>query len=91
MLIICAYDIPDDKRRRRMFKTLNRFGRPVQRSVFECDLKPRQYAEMLEAVRAVLEPAEDRVRCYKLCAKCLQTVETYGLGEITTTPVVYVV
>lgn len=38
MFIILAYDIPDDRRRTRLFKTLKRFGFAVQESVFEFHL-----------------------------------------------------
>jgi len=36
--IVLAYDIPDDRRRTKLFKTLKRFGFPVQESVFEFHL-----------------------------------------------------
>ena len=80
MHIVFCYDIPDDKRRTRLRKTLLRFGHPVQYSVFECELTPTQLAEMRKAVKAVLKRKEDNVRYYELCGECAMRVETHG-GE----------
>jgi CRISPR-associated protein Cas2 len=38
MFYLVSYDIPDDKKRTRMAKTLRDFGERVQLSVFECIL-----------------------------------------------------
>jgi len=41
-----AYDIEDDRTRRRVAKTLKGYGRRVQRSVFECNLTRQQIREL---------------------------------------------
>jgi CRISPR-associated protein Cas2 len=91
MQIVVVYDIPDDKRRTRLRKTLLRFGTPVQFSVFECDLAPRQLARMEKAVRAVMKPHEDNVRYYQLCRSCAKSAEVFGGQPITERKEVYVV
>ena len=91
MHIVLAYDIPDDKRRARLRKTLMRFGTPVQYSVFECDLSQRQLERMEKAVRAVIKRGEDNVRYYRLCRGCAQTAEVFGGQPLTQRREVYVV
>ena len=39
MFIVISYDIPDNKRRTKVMKTLKNFGAHVQYSVVECELK----------------------------------------------------
>ena len=89
-LVIC-YDIPDTKRRTRLHKTLKGYGQPVQYSVFECDLTPRQVQRLLKAVRAVIEPAQDNVRYYQLCRNCAAGVEVFGGKPLEETKAVYVI
>lgn len=91
MQLVLVYDIPDDRRRARLFKTMKRFGTPVQYSVFECDLSPREIVRMEKAVRAVIEASEDNVRCYRLCRYCSETAQMFGGQPLTQKRKVYVV
>jgi CRISPR-associated protein Cas2 len=43
----------------------------VQYSVFECQLRPRDFKRLRERLKPLLEPKEDDVRFYRLCASCL--------------------
>jgi CRISPR-associated protein Cas2 len=90
-MIVFVYDIPDDKRRERLRKTLLRFGTPVQYSVFECDLSPRELKRLAKAVRALIKPQEDNVRYYQLCRSCAQGAEVFGGRPLTERKAVYVV
>ena len=58
--LVC-YDIADDKRLRRVFKTCYNFGEHLQFSVFECDLNPSEKIE-LEKRLAILSTTT-RIRC----------------------------
>ena len=91
MQIILVYDIPDDKRRTRLRKTLLRFGTPVQYSVFECDLSQRQLERMAKAVHAIIKKHEDNVRYYQLCRSCAKGTEVFGGTPLTERREVYVV
>jgi CRISPR-associated protein Cas2 len=91
MPLVLAYDISDDKRRERLRKTLLRFGTPVQYSVFECDLSPRQLQRMRKAVLEVIELPEDNVRYYQLCRGCVQSAEVFGGRPVTRRNPVYVI
>jgi CRISPR-associated protein Cas2 len=75
MFIILAYDIPDDRRRTRLFNTLKRFGFAVQRSVFEFHLNHSELRHLKKAVRAVVDESVDQVRYYCLCPTCHQRTE----------------
>jgi CRISPR-associated protein Cas2 len=58
--LVC-YDIADDKRLRRVFKTCRNFGDHLQFSVFECDLSPAEKIELETALRALIHHDEDQV------------------------------
>ncbi len=47
--LVC-YDVADDKRLRRAFKTCRNFGDHLQYSVFECDLNPSEKIELEDAL-----------------------------------------
>ncbi|MCX6022199.1 MAG: CRISPR-associated endonuclease Cas2 [Chloroflexi bacterium] len=91
MLVTVCYDIPDDRRRLRVSRTLEGYGARVQRSVFECDVTEQQFAALQKRLRKVLHPQDDRVRYYKLCAACVERVEIDGPGVVHHQPLFYVV
>lgn len=58
---LVSYDIPDDKRRNRVFKLLTGWGDHVQYSVFCCQLNPRECHQLEEHLRKILKQNEDQV------------------------------
>lgn len=80
---VVVYDLSDDRRRARLHETLLGFGTPVQYSVFECWLKPKDAKKMQAAVRKIIRPRTDHVRFYTLCASCAAKVTTSAAGELT--------
>lgn len=91
MLIVVCYDIPNNKRREKLRKSLLMFGNPVQFSVFECDLTKRQLEKMTRIIRGIIEPAEDNVRYYQLCNLCVENAEIFGGKPLAETKPVYIV
>lgn len=76
--ILIAYDIPDNRRRQRVAKTLLRFGRRVQYSVF---LAGRGSArEIAAALAPLIDPAADDVRIQPLCLTCDDKVLLLGIA-----------
>ncbi|HLH63460.1 MAG TPA: CRISPR-associated endonuclease Cas2 [Ktedonobacteraceae bacterium] len=75
---VVAYDIPDDRRRTRIHKTLLGFGKWTQYSLFECFLTKKQLILLRSKLAEHLVPREDSVRFYPLCANCVARVETVG-------------
>jgi CRISPR-associated protein Cas2 len=58
--LVC-YDVADDKRLRRVFKTCRNFGDHLQFSVFECDLNPSERVELETALTGIIKHDEDQV------------------------------
>ncbi len=78
MLYVIAYDIPNDKRRTKVHKTLCGFGDWTQYSLFECFLDARDLVKLRARLNDLLDPDEDSVRIYDLCSACQDRVETIG-------------
>lgn len=74
-----AYDITDDHRRNQVYKFLKGWGRRVQKSVFECDLSPKELEEVVEGLKGLLVLPEDRCHIYRICGECLS--KKLVLGE----------
>ena len=58
--LVC-YDIADDKRLRRAFRTCKNFGDHLQYSVFECDLNPAEKIELESELGELIQHDEDQV------------------------------
>jgi CRISPR-associated protein Cas2 len=86
MFYIVAYDLPDTKRRTRLFKAMKGFGTHTQYSVFECELDEDEHAKMLRTIRRIVDESEDDVKIYRLCHACLRTVEVVGVGRTAIEP-----
>ena len=81
MFVVISYDIQDDKRRGRIFKTLKNFGQWMQYSVFECELENLQFLKLKDRLDHLIEAdKDDSVRFYFLCESCKHQVERVG-GE----------
>ena len=75
--VIC-YDIPDDKRRTKVAKCLDGFGDRIQWSVFEAVMDHALIDKLIAKVQDLIDPDEDQVRIYALCAACAKRVRTLG-------------
>lgn len=84
MFVVVSYDITDDRRRRKVMKTLEGFGERVQYSVFECRLEPLDIVRLHGRLKKLILEKEDDVRFYLLCEACVERVIT--LGKAKTTP-----
>lgn len=91
MLFVVCYDVSDDKLRTQLSERLLDYGTRVQDSVFECLLDDELHARMIERIEGVKLDNADRVRIYRICAKCVQEVRIYGPGEVTRDPEYYLV
>lgn len=80
MHTLIAYDIGDNRARRRFFAYLSEKGLHTQKSVFECELGPEDVAAVLrEAASLPLEP-RDSVVVYPLCRRCAGGCILLGQG-----------
>jgi CRISPR-associated protein Cas2 len=58
---IVSYDISDQKRLRRVHRTMKGYGEPLQYSVFRCDLSSSERILMIEALSKVINHRDDQV------------------------------
>lgn len=58
--LVC-YDICDDKRLRKVFKTMRDFGDHLQYSVFECHFTPTDLARCRQMISDIINHAHDQV------------------------------
>ena len=63
--LVC-YDIANDKRLRRVFKTCKNYGDHLQFSVFECDLNPVETARFEAELKDIIDHTKDQVMFVRL-------------------------
>jgi CRISPR-associated protein Cas2 len=80
LFYVVAYDIPDDKRRKKVSDLLEGYGKRVQYSVFECMLTQAKYDELCSRLKKQVKLKEDSVRFYPLSRHTLGQVQTWGVG-----------
>lgn len=67
---VVAYDIADSKRRIKLVKLIERYGRRMNLSVFECMFTEAQLYRVKCKIGEILNPYEDSVIIYPLCLEC---------------------
>jgi CRISPR-associated protein Cas2 len=58
---IVSYDVSDDKRLRKVFKTLRGWGDHLQYSVFRCELNARELVELRDTLSGIIHHKQDQV------------------------------
>ncbi|NJK40061.1 MAG: CRISPR-associated endonuclease Cas2 [Oscillatoriales cyanobacterium RM2_1_1] len=89
-MVIIAYDIPNDKRRTKLAKFLEGYGRRVQYSVFECFISLDEMRILNEKVKKLVKEKEDNVRFYWITNDSLPLVLTIGSQQPESPPQFYV-
>lgn len=77
-LIVVAYDISNNKRRKRLAKLLESHGARVNYSVFECFLLPAELEGLKQAAQEIIKPKHDCILYYELCGLCTEKIDRYG-------------
>ncbi|MHC5755715.1 MAG: CRISPR-associated endonuclease Cas2 [Nostoc sp.] len=85
-LYVIAYDIPCDKRRKKVADLLEGYGQRVQYSVFECQLTTEKYQDLRRRLRKKLNLTEDSLRFYPLSRHTLSQVKSWGVGPSVIEP-----
>jgi len=79
LFVVIAYDISEDSRRNRIFKTLKDYGEWVQYSLFECELEKKDYLKLKKKLQKIIkEEEEDKVLFYFLCQHCERNIKRIG-------------
>jgi len=82
MHLLVAYDVSDDANRRRVYRTLQRYGAWKQYSVFELEISKTDRVELRDELDAAIDPEDgDRVKLYRLCGSCESETTTLGVEE----------
>jgi CRISPR-associated protein Cas2 len=89
MFYVVSYDVPDDRKRNRIAKTLLDFGERVQYSVFECILDEKIFEKLINRLHRIISE-EDSIRIYPMCAKCEREIAVFGRGGVTKEEDVYI-
>lgn len=85
-LYLIAYDVSNNRRRTRLVRVAQRYALRVQGSVFEGWMKPAEAADLLRRAKPLLNPAEDSLRLYPVCAACREGVIALGRGQLPEQP-----
>ncbi len=86
MLYVVTYDIPEDKRRKKVADLLEGYGVRVQYSVFECVLSSQKCRELKKRMRKRIKKKEDSIRFYPLSHHTLGQVEVWGEPPVLEPP-----
>jgi CRISPR-associated protein Cas2 len=86
LLYVVTYDIPSDKRRKKVSDLLEGYGRRVQYSVFECVLSSSKFDELRQRLYKCIKLSEDNVRFYPLSGHTLAQVTVWGEPPLTQLP-----
>ena len=71
MFFLVAYDIDDDKRRKKVASILEGYGIRVNFSVFEVELNKTQLKELMRELKSVSK-RRDNIRFYHICKNCVE-------------------
>lgn len=82
MFWIVSYDIPNNKRRTKVAKLMEGYGRRAQYSVFECDLNADKTAQLEQRLLKLINPDEDDIRFYPLNKADVKQVRLMGRAKL---------
>ena len=80
MRYVICYDIGDDRRRKRIADILDAYGDRLQHSVFEIVATRKVIQICLKKLEVCINPDEDNLAVYAICASCDASVIYFGTG-----------
>ena len=81
--LMIAFDVGDDRRRYRVVRALRDYGDRVQKSVFECRLRPPERRALLARLDRLIDAETDRLHVFDLPDSYVARIEVLGVGEVT--------
>jgi len=88
---VVSYDIPNNRRRAKVAKILEGFGRRAQYSVFECDINSEKCDRLEAQLKHVIDPIEDDVRFYPMNRADIKRVRLLGRAKLNRNQSYYIV
>ena len=76
--VLVAYDVPSDRRRTRVAKTLLKYGDRIQYSVFLLGVTPEELVEIQSRAAGIIDENTDSLWIVRQCAACWEEVRTLG-------------
>ena len=71
---VVAYDVADDRRRKRISKALEKYGTRVNFSVFECMFTEIQFLKVQQLLKEKMKMKEDTIVYYPICVNCFTKI-----------------
>lgn len=71
MNYLIAYDVKDNKKRKKIADVLEGFGFRVNYSVFECEVNKTKLKHLIAKIEEHVDKKQDSVRFYHICKNCL--------------------
>lgn len=80
---LATYDISSDKKRIKLAKILNDYGRRVQESVFEIpEIKKHAWRECMDRINKNIKlTGDESIRIYSFCDECRRKIKILGKGK----------
>lgn len=83
-LYLIAYDICEPRRLNRVRDVLKAYSTGGQKSVYECWLSPAELEDVIQMLRGLIEPSEDRVHIARMDGR--SEPHTLGIAVPPTDP-----
>lgn len=77
-LVVVAYDISNNRRRKKVADLLLKNGTRVNYSVFECFLTKNELEKLKAEADTLIKKKYDSMLYYPLCASCIEKIDRHG-------------
>ena len=77
-LVVVAYDISGNKRRKKVSDLLEKFGNRVNYSVFECLISSQKLKKLKIEADTLIDRKKDSILYYPLCSSCIEKIDRHG-------------
>lgn len=71
---VVAYDIASDRRRNQITRIIEKYGKRINYSVFECMFTESQWEKVQEKTGKILTGPDDRLVYYPICIDCFTKI-----------------
>jgi len=82
-----VYDIANNKRWRKVFRMMHGYGEWVQLSVFQCQLSPTRYAQLLADCNELIHHGQDHIGVIEVGTAGWLELRIVSLGKRKVDPV----
>lgn len=87
---VIVYDTPSAKRRHKMVKTLELYGKRINYSVYECMLTPTEEKKILNEFNKIAIKGMDQIAIYRICVNCFTKI-TYIPPQIRDADIITII